>query len=520
MNKDIMHIKLSVLALVIGVLAFSSVRAQAPNPPAQLCIGTSCSSTAAAYIVSVNGSIVTTRKVSSGQTWTGTTITGSAIGAGPGDIIEFSAGTYPPMNFNSIIGSAADPIIIRGPQSGTAPAIFRRAAPGTGGFIIYVRNCHYFRLDGYLPGATRGCGIKIMYPPGRTTADKDSCSGYLMFSGLTNVSGMNISDNFTIRYVEIDGGYTPATASLTADPGIGMQINDGQPSGGSLWFSRDRFGGEYIEKCIFEYNYLHNLRTEGMYLGPNYLVDDKRIPLKDIIVRHNRVEDTGWDAIQVKMWWGRTDSTWNLIHDNEVINSGLNTLSGDLHQQSGLSILSGVGDLYNNTAVDSGGQGIINYNTVPYNTIIPGSPASYGPYTVFLSKIYNNVVARCGMVVPNNGSGIVVNGESGVSVTGHIYNNTVTGCVKHGIQLSAASWARNNIVLNNTNSFSLNGGTQAENLVSTSAVLTNYFTNPGADVYRLKAPQLAVDSPTLDDVSAVDIEGTPRTTPDKGAYEY
>ena len=91
----------------------------------------------------------------------------------------------------------------------------------------------------------------------------------------------------TIRGVEVDGKWP----SLSKD-GIGIDVNDHAIDAASN-------PGVWREGLLIEYNYVHNTEGEGVYIGPNYPQGD--LPLRNIEIRNNVVEDTGWDGINLKM---------------------------------------------------------------------------------------------------------------------------------------------------------------------------------------------------------------------------
>ena len=57
---------------------------------------------------------------------------------------------------------------------------------------------------------------------------------------------------------------------------------------------------------------------EGMYIGPNY--PDGDLPLRNVEIRYNRVEDTGCEGISTKSMWAGNNS----IHHNVVRRAGTN----------------------------------------------------------------------------------------------------------------------------------------------------------------------------------------------------
>ncbi len=60
-----------------------------------------------------------------------------------------------------------------------------------------------------------------------------------------------------------------------------------------------------------------------MYVGPNY--SDGDLPLRNIEIRNNLVEDTGWEGINTKSMWAGD----NRIHHNVVRRAGKNSVNGE-----------------------------------------------------------------------------------------------------------------------------------------------------------------------------------------------
>ncbi len=500
----------------------------------------------------------------------------------PGDIIEFANGTHASMTFRNIIAnSETAPITLRGPTTGTEPAIFRRPTPTFGSdFILLFEHCHDVYIDGYNPeigaGAKNfGCGIKVMYAAsGRSNSSKESFAGMIMLTGSTNAppSGWprtTVTDHIKIRYVEIDGGYVASrdtnsttfadtAACLTANPGIGIQHND------HAVLAKDNTG-RYKEKIIVEHCYIHNCRTESLYLGPNWFDQSNTAnymepPIKGAIVRYNRIEDSGWDACNAKQWWARPTTNvtgsfldaplgWNLVHDNIVHRAAQNPGGGSVDNSgaAGLPILWCTVDVFNNIVIDAGGQGIFLWSNIPAGVIGNGYPN----LTDHPCNVYNNLVVGAGWAAdaadPNGDRpvrGIYVSSGS-ITMSGRTYNNTIVGTKQaanytgtegtnyagYALTLGTGQVGTNNILINNALGYNLNGGSQSNNWLATGQILSDVFEIPGVQFsetydYHIKAA-VNIASKALGCTSpypTTDLEGdtksTTSTSATKGAYEY
>jgi hypothetical protein len=426
---------------------------------------------------------------------------GSARAVAAGEVVEFAAGTHVPITISNLLGTAANPITVRGPTTGVAT--IRKTGTLATGFIFTLKSCRYFTLD----GATTDTGvaldtdgkrhnIKIMYSTGAGAGAKDTPTAWLKFndSGGATYSGTR---NCTIRYIRIDGGYP-----TFSNDGIGISTN----SAGSLITS---YPGVFQDGMLIEHNYISAAEGEGMYIGPEFV--DGKLPLKNIEIRYNLVTDCGWDGIQGKNWWEGTNS----MHHNIALRNGAAHVAA---QETGIYLQSGTGDIYNNWSEGNSNDGLhMSVDNGPSATVSPGS--GYPIYATFAVNVYNNVS------ILNGQSGFHVGGSGGATKPDvKTYNNTFVSNVGPGVDYTSAptsgSWIRNNISLNNTGANVTPGsGSQSNNL--TSGTPASVFVSPGAGNYHLLAAQAAVGTVGTD-IAATDYDGDTRTTAtaDKGAYEY
>jgi hypothetical protein len=336
----------------------------------------------------------------------------------PGDTVTLASGLRGPLTLRTCDGTGTKPIIIRNDPDATGPTTIRRTAGSAGGYVFTCVDCVGVVIDGSYKwvGAPGGItyGIKITITGGGAPA------AFLRLTGLTSF--------VTVRGVEIDGAWP----SL-ADNGIGISLNDHSKTAAAN-------PGAWYEGFIIEKSYVHNVQGEGMYIGPNWYVGG--IPLRNIEIRNNLVEDTGWDGIQMKSAISGT----NLIHHNVLRRVGAATSGKIAGEIFGISMLDGPGKIFNNYVERSGDTAIQHW--------LPDLPASYGPQEV---EIYNNVVVDAGVTGATGSQGISSghantnrDGEKVAETLPKIYNNTIVRPRGWGITVGSVSTAqafvRDNII--------------------------------------------------------------------------
>ncbi len=451
---------------------------------------------------------------------------GAARAVRAGDIIEFQSGTYDAFTLSNIVGSVSDRITIRGPQTGRAT--FRRTAPSGGGHIFRLNNVRRVNFTGQTSdtGVTAGPdgkrrSIRVMYASGATSGNKDGPSTFIKF-GETVTSSYTATRNITLSYVEVDGGW-PTLANNGA--AIGTNTNS----------SALTHAGLYQESIILEHNYLHDVAQEGLYCGPNVYHWSRsghtpEVPLRYIKCRYNYVADTGSDGLLFKSIFdgtpGADGDTENSCHDNTLLRVGQNVNNNGLVGGNGISTSSAKINIYNNYITRAGDVGI-RYSTGEGSNV--GDPS--GTYT---GKIYNNVVVRAGDVGGNVSAGINVRAHADLTAagypapTGQCFNNTCLNSTGSGIQFAgsanSACFARNNICLGNDGSQISVGPGSATNNTTTGTQAATFVSPPSSvtdvvfDLHLLLA--ITATGTIGTDISATDIEGTARVTPDRGAYEF
>lgn len=298
-----------------------------------------------------------------GQTGIYTLIDGNNLpGIGPGSTICLKGGRYYQISIVNLSGSAGSPIVIKPIDS----VVFINNNTAYG---LKTSGSRYIHLDGLLESYDYGFVINTTIGNGISLDD--------------------LSSDIEINHFEI------ANTNLT---GI-MAKTDPDCS---FTATRDSFTMYNIH---IHHNYIHNVRTEGMYIGHSFFngktihcngKDTLIYPhiIKGVRIYNNRVEHTGYDGIQVS---STTESC--SIHDNKISYDSQNEQYG---QMSGIIIGNGSAcDCYNNDIRFGKGIGIevhgVGGNRIFNNLIVEAGrtyrPLTQGPYSkpgmYFSYNLYN-----------------------------------------------------------------------------------------------------------------------------------
>lgn len=422
--------------------------------------------------------------------------TGGKTIPGPGDVIQLASGTHGRITWQRLTGASGNPITIRSPQ-GAAVTV----SVSTTGWVWQFLGCQHVTVDGGLGGQTYG--IRFVHTGSAT-------SGAIYAS---NYSTTTVPSNMKFRNLEISGGYTIGS---TGGFNLGIHIRSApgtKATSGAMY-------GKWYDGFLFENLYVHNVRGEGLYLGPN--IYDLSLPLKNIEVSNCIFDTIGREAVQGKSYFAGVNS----IHHCIARNCGARN---EASQNSVFSILWGQGDMYANRVEGRTMTGTTSAHGLQWwtgtdqgYTLTPTSEAAYG-HTVanpFVNRAYNNIVF-------NVQDGIAMNSNAPApQITALIYNNTVTQNRGRGITasgLTGSYYARNNIVLANT-STNINMGNAASN--TTGSSVTGKFVDAENSTlsqrdYRLLAAD-PVEVPYNTSIAATDYAGIARSSAsaDKGAYEF
>ncbi len=336
----------------------------------------------------------------------------------PGSLLTLATGNRGPLAIHDCNGTREDPIVIRNDPEGVGPAVFSRVSGPEDGFVFSCDNCTGVAIDGSYKwqGAPDGTtyGIKV------TMTGGGAPSAFLKIGGLSRF--------VAIRNVEVDGAW-PALATN----GIGISVNDHA-------VKRADHPDLWREGILIEDTYVHDVEGEGMYIGPNYREGD--LPLRDVEIRYNRVEDTGWDGINTKSMWAGDNS----IHHNLIRRAGSNAATtNDAAQYSGIMNNAGTVQIYNNWIESTGQHGIHVWTQEG-----PPESAGEGPFEV---RVWNNVIVSAGGLWQPfmlNSYGISIGAQPGCEKPiPYVYYNTIVSSRLNGINLSeyvGAGFVRDNLV--------------------------------------------------------------------------
>lgn len=187
------------------------------------------------------------------------------------------------------------------------------------------------------------------------------------------------------------------------------------------------------------HNYIHDIGNEGMYIGSSFFLgqyisscDKTFLPhiIDGVEIYNNRVEYTGWDAIQVG------SALYNCgIHDNQIYKD---SQLEESYQMSGIIINPGSScNVYNNRIIDGKGSGIINQGTGGqyfYNNLIVNAGRDYNFEDQLLTQTFG-IFSKYTYILPPDSSF-------------HFYNNTIINPKSDGIRFTNAH-SENNRFINN-----------------------------------------------------------------------
>ena len=412
----------------------------------------------------------------------------------PGETITLPSGSRGSLTIQGCDGTPTNPIIIRNDPEGDGPVVLRRTSGSGGGFIFSCNHCVGVEID----GSYKWQGA----PSGKTYGIKVTMTGGQGPSAFVSIRGL--SRFITIRNVEVDGTW-PALAS----GGSGIRVND-------YSVKRSAYPGLWREGILIEDNYVHDIKSEGMYIGPNYGNGD--LPLRNVEIRYNRVEDTGFDGINTKSMWAGDNS----IHHNEFRRTGKNGASSNKSSQySGIKNISGTVKIYNNWIETTGQHGISVWTQDG-----PKVSEGRGP---FAAQIWNNVIVDAGGLwrpFMSQSYGIHVGAQDGCEKPApYVYNNTIVDSRQGAISVGSnagAGFVRDNIVAGAGTNPVITAPSFVKlinNQIGTVSQLG--FVDPSRREFRLK-----IDSPARNegsyDFPATDFDDIKRPkdgAPDQGAFE-
>jgi hypothetical protein len=430
----------------------------------------------------------------------------------PGDTVTLQGGTRNQLQIENLIGSKDNPIIVRNDVNASEPVTLRRRSASKNGFIFACNTCKHVIIDGTrkwrgapsgaycgAPAGKNGCGIRVT-----STAGGDAPTVFFRLGGFTS--------NITVRGVEVDGAW-PRVGKGWA----GFKLDD-------VNIKASKHPGVWRENVVFERNYVHDTMREAFYIGPiccgpggtDRGADTGGLPLRNITIRNNLVNNAGWDGIQLKSAYQGT----NRIYGNVIRNVGLDK-SKDIPDGEfmGISCSDTQCNVFDNLVVNSGEHGL--------QARVSALPAKWGP---LLINIYNNVSVNAGRAGNERAHGVNVSRASTKVARQKtaIYNNTIVNPRLDGIAVRGANSGSDTRISSN-----IVAGAGERDIVAPggSTILRNGAGSLGAfdfvdadrQDFRIRRSSKARDAGSTSLYSNPDMNGVKRpqgARPDMGAYEY
>jgi parallel beta-helix repeat protein len=315
----------------------------------------------------------------------------------PGDTVCIAAGSRRQLTLRNFKGTVQAPITFINFEG----QVVIDSTASTG---ILIQNSQHFRLTG--TGSSDEYGIRVIGSIG---------------------SGLHIgqkSSDFEIDHIGISD--VPKVGILARNVAT---CSDGSTN--EYDFDRDgQIQGDLDDlinranftqtNTIYHHIFIHNVGTEGLYLGSSFYSREEQIEcasgpetrydplLSGVQVFDNRIENTGWDGIQV----GSATNDCN-IHHNQVHRSAQ---AQEAHQRGGIMNNPGsVCNIYNNSLKEGLGPGIF----------IQGNGNN---------QIYDNEIINAGQGgnLEANGISVVTGSNPGNSI--YIRRNTIVTPKNYGIE--------------------------------------------------------------------------------------
>ncbi len=316
---------------------------------------------------------------------------GKELGVKPGDVICLKGGNYDRLIFRNIVGTQSNPVIIRN-CTGTAK-IYSKT-----GFGVKFEHSKEFKFvgDGNGPGKY---GIKISAEAGF----------YLTMEKFTT--------DFEIAQIEIAGPTPHGLGAKAGFAGIGVKTSPYQDCN----TFRDPTKKAWAMKDVkIHHNYIHDTGGEGLYIGHGFYKGRQEQgcsfvtyahSIKNIEVYENRIENVGYDGIQIKNADQHVKVYNNIVRNygtknHGAHNEGLFIGEGTVGKFFGNIIDKGTGhgcsiqgmgnlDIFNNVFANSGENGI--YATHGSQVV------RRGYFNIFNNTIYKS--GEIGFVFHNNDGG-------------------------------------------------------------------------------------------------------------------
>lgn len=270
-----------------------------------------------------------------------------------------------------------------------------------------------------------------------------------------------------------------------------------------------------MRNVSFHHLYIHDTGGEGIYVGSSFYQDTAKNPheIHGVAIHDNRIENTGWDGIQLGC------ATQNAsIHRNRIVGYGAADISAPDHyqQNEGIRINPGTAARIFDNYIQGGN---------------PGSGSGIFANPRDDSVYYNNVI-----VTPGE-AGIVIGADTALnpSTSISLLNNTIVSPAQHGIEFwstgSSGNTATNNLIVGPGSGSDYVFKKYASVVLPVTAPLhvataaAAGFVNAAAKDYRLAAGSPAIDAGVSVASFGVttDLRGVTRPfgpSNDIGAHEY
>lgn len=307
----------------------------------------------------------------------------------PGDTVCLEAGTRPPLKLVNFQGTEGKPVVFI--NSGGTVVIEGSASDYTG---IHIQASKQIRLTG--TGVSEQCGSPF-------PATEQQCGIRIVNTG-RGVAGKDKTGRIEIDHIEIEGS-NKMGITVKSDVNEGANRDD--------WTQYNTY---------LHHNYIHDIGTEGFYVGSSFYNERSDPVLEGVEVSHNLIMRTGWDGLQV----GSAVRDC-FIHHNRIIKTGQ---ANESNQRSGLMNNRGSACHINeNTIIDSASDGIY----------VQGNGGN---------QVYNNVIIRPGQQAKDKGDGIVVITGSNQGRNVFVWDNTIIEPGRYGIRFRNDQ-GESNLIQNN-----------------------------------------------------------------------
>ncbi len=398
----------------------------------------------------------------------------SNVGLLPGDTVFIQAHTRQKLIIQNLtVGTAENPVLI---TNLGGQFVIDTTTTDKG---LHFYNCRHFILRGTSSPGNYDYGIKIA---------RVSKSGAI---GLAFIQG---STDFEVSHLEISNvGFAAVMAK-------------------SDELNRAVFT---MRNVSFHHLYIHDIGGEGIYVGSSFYHDTAKNPheIHGVAIHDNRIENTGWDGIQL----GCATQNASIYRNRIVGYGGANITASDHHEQNeGIRVNPGTAARVFDNYIQGGN---------------PGSGSGIFANPRDDSVYYNNVI-----VTPGE-SGIVIGADAalnaGTSIS--LLNNTIVSPAQHGIEFwstgSSGNTATNNLIVNPGTGSDYVFKKYASVVLPVTAplhvatVAAAGFVNAATHDYRLAAGSAAIDTGVSVASFSVttDLLGVTRpfgSSTDIGAHEY